>query len=309
MKVKRLVSVETLKKYPAAGYFILCLGWSWLFWSLIILSGRSIWTYKNMSLFAIGGMGPMMAGIYMTGITKGRKGLNRLGNRLVDPQRIKGKWWWTIVLFFPLLILMATLIYNYLPAFQNENALNTSQALHMVRRPWELLYFMGFVLLLGPLPEEIGWRGFALDALQQRWNALLASLLLGAGWAAWHIPLFFIKNYFTETGYSPNPILYMYDIIIVSILFTWIYNHSNFSILAAILFHFMLNFTGEFLVPNNQVRVIQSVLLTLTALIIVLAFGPRKLCKTKWRKQNRRKVQSEDRNNTARQPHAPLSKI
>lgn len=307
--MKRLVSIETLKKYPAAGYFILCLGWSWLFWGLIILSGRSIWTYKNLSLFAIGGLGPMMAGIYMTGIIKGRKGLNRLGNRIVDPQRIKGRWWWIIVLLFPLVTLIATLINNYLPALQSGNALNTNQALHMMRRPWELLYFMGFVLLLGPLPEEIGWRGFALDALQKRWNALLSSLILGIVWATWHIPLFFIKNYFSGTGYSPNPIQYMYDIIIVSILFTWIYNHSNFSILAAILFHFMLNFTGEFLEPSVSVRLIQSALLTLSALIIVLTFGPHKLCKTKHKKRVSRKIQSESGKNIAEKPSAPLSKI
>lgn len=51
-----------------------------------------------------------------------------------------------------------------------------------------------FWLFFGPAPEELGWRGYALDGLQARMNALFASLILGVVWSLWHLPLFFIKG-------------------------------------------------------------------------------------------------------------------
>ena len=46
------------------------------------------------------------------------------------------------------------------------------------------------LLIIGPLSEEIGWRGYALERLQTRWNALTSSLIVGLVWALWHLPLF-----------------------------------------------------------------------------------------------------------------------
>lgn len=50
------------------------------------------------------------------------------------------------------------------------------------------------VALLGPLSEELGWRGCALDALQTKWGALASSLVVGFFWSVWHVPLFFIPD-------------------------------------------------------------------------------------------------------------------
>ncbi len=46
----------------------------------------------------------------------------------------------------------------------------------------------GMFLSVGPLLEEMGWRGFALPILLERHTPLVASIVLGALWAAWHLP-------------------------------------------------------------------------------------------------------------------------
>ena len=41
----------------------------------------------------------------------------------------------------------------------------------------------------GPGSEELGWRGFALPRLQERFPALTANLILAAFVVAWHLRL------------------------------------------------------------------------------------------------------------------------
>ena len=49
--------------------------------------------------------------------------------------------------------------------------------------------FAATALYGGPLGEEPGWRGFALPGLHTVLSPLLASVAIGIGWAAWHLPL------------------------------------------------------------------------------------------------------------------------
>ena len=61
--------------------------------------------------------------------------------------------------------------------------------------PWErLLSLLPLTLVTdtGPLGEEFGWRGFALPRLLKRRRSLVAALVLGVIWWAWHLPTFFI---------------------------------------------------------------------------------------------------------------------
>src|SRR4029453_13225798 len=53
-------------------------------------------------------------------------------------------------------------------------------------------YLKGFLLtaVIFGGQEEPGWRGFALPRLEQRYSAIVATLILGLGWGVWHVPLY-----------------------------------------------------------------------------------------------------------------------
>ena len=47
-----------------------------------------------------------------------------------------------------------------------------------------ILFVVFFIAAVG---EELGWSGYAIDPLQDRFGALGGALLLGAVWALWHV--------------------------------------------------------------------------------------------------------------------------
>jgi membrane protease YdiL (CAAX protease family) len=97
------------------------------------------------------------------------------------------------------------------------------------------------ILLLSVVGEEIGWRGFALPCLQARYGPLKASLILGVIWGGWHLPLWWMAgNFHADIPF----VLFMLQSLALTILMTWLYNHTRGSLLMAHLFHTAFNLTA-----------------------------------------------------------------
>lgn len=145
---------------------------------------------------------------------------------------------------------------------------------------WALVGQLIFTLFSGPLAEEAGWRGFALPRLQARHGALTSSLILGVLWAAWHIPLY-VEGGQAAPGIS-LPIFFVI-VLVLSTLFTWLYNNTGGSLVVTVVAHFSFNLTGAFiigtlgLIPVNVFYMTAGPLLGLMFLAVVLVFGPRHL--------------------------------
>ena len=139
-----------------------------------------------------------------------------------------------------------------------------------------------FVFWFGPLPEEIGWRGFSLDRLQARRTALQASLVLGAIWALWHVPLFLIPGTF-QAGLrlgSPRSWIFLASLVPLSILITWVYNNTERSTLSAVLVHFSGNLSGALLSKTDRVAALELVFLSLAAALVAFVWGTRRLARS-----------------------------
>lgn len=111
-------------------------------------------------------------------------------------------------------------------------------------------FFWAF-LFGGALNEEAGWRGFALPRLQNRFSPMIASVIIGAFWGLWHVPLHVI-----DVGmYGGNPwgaVIRIMDIP-RAILFTWLYNRTKGNLLVVMLFHAAINTTSYFMSRSHMV--------------------------------------------------------
>lgn len=255
------------------GFLAFSHGWTWLFWAVSGAWGTSVWELPASVFFVIGGAGVFLGGLVMSRVTHGRAGLRDLGRRTLDPRPIPARWWAVILLLTPSLTLLAAGVNLAFGA--SEPPLDLAAAAARALDPVGLLAMMGFILVIGPLPEEVGWRGYLLDRLQTRWTALAASLVIGVVWWSWHLPLFVLPGYFEAFGQrTPTPLDFAYNILPAAVLYTWVYNNTSRSVLAVIVLHFMENFTGELLGISDEARVYRIVLIVLLVVAVVWRWGP-----------------------------------
>ena len=148
-----------------------------------------------------------------------------------------------------------------------------------------------YLLIFVALGEEVGWRGYALPALQARYSALISSVILGVLWASWHLPTFFNP----DLSYSNLPFfLYILFIVLIAILMTWLFNSTGGSVLMAMFFHAVINVADELwkVLPENSVAPANAaeaaaanahyfLMLTIVAgiavVVVVLVYGPSNL--------------------------------
>lgn len=255
-------------------YFLLALGWSWLFWLPVVFMDMDISVTPGIVFFIIGILGPAVSGILLTCLTGGQQERREYWSRLTSFRRIRPRWYAIIILIAPacsvLAILTGLVIKGNLPSLDT--------AVSYVTHPSTIIPFAMVTMIYGPIPEELGWRGYALDRLQRKWNALASSLVLGVIWAVWHLPVFFIRGsllsevvplWSVQFWVSMGP-----GILALAVVMTWIYNNTQRSILAAILFHFMVNFTLEFLRLPGDLKIYLFLWLTVIAMVVTLVYGP-----------------------------------
>jgi uncharacterized protein len=213
-------------------------------------------------------------------VVEGRKGGLRelLGRFLIWRVGIQ---WWAFALFFPILPSVAALyLFNLLggPPVDWSGLPPLYTVVPM---------FILFTIAAG-IGEEFGWRGFLLPRLQTRHSALVSGLVVGAIWAIWHIPLFFLKgtgqyDMQLQDGLLPVMLGYSAFVIVSSIQFTWVFNNTKGSVLLAAVLHGASNAWGGYIdVYRGHFGGILTFLAVsvLVSIIIVRMAGPTDLSRT-----------------------------
>jgi membrane protease YdiL (CAAX protease family) len=259
-------------------FFLIAFGWSWFWWGLFIFNilkipsgiGTSEVDLRSAGplilIIALSPYGPTLAGFVMTAITEGRTGVKALWKRFWN-RDLSIKWLFVTLLFFPAFQLIANFVSRTLDGLAHPFLTYPNQ-------PWMFIPpFIANTLISAGMSEEFGWRGYVLPRFQAKWNALTSSIILGVIWAAWHIPLWFVP------GDSHNQVFFwgwVGRIILLSILMTWIFNNTNGSVLATILFHGMANSASDLFQYSGSEWYYIGVRLIVVVLIVFI-FGPKNL--------------------------------
>lgn len=182
-------------------------------------------------LFILGGFVPSLTAIFLTWKQEGRLGLRKIFRRLT--QFNLGWRWYLAILLVIILGTLGQLLIIQLLGQQFDGTLFIAQLGSLVP-----------LIILGPLSEEIGWRGYALDRLQTRWSALVSSLIIGFVWGLWHWPLF------QMVGTSQHELALPFGGFVVvlmaqSVIYTWLHNHTGGSIWTAVFFHWLYTYAAQ----------------------------------------------------------------
>jgi membrane protease YdiL (CAAX protease family) len=228
------------KRHPVLGYSLLAYGLSWSI--LVPLGLASLFNLPMPSPFVmvildnLAPYGPTLAALIATALIGGQAGVGALLRRLV--QWRVGLHWYLLVLFGPPLVTLA-----------GASVWLGGRTVEALMDGWPMIftrylpYALTIVLIVTPLGEEPGWRGFALPRLQQRYGGLWGTVILGIVWSAWHLPNTLFGGY-TALGFS----LFMLSTFATAFIYTWVYNHTHGSLLLMLLLHSALNTNSNLII-------------------------------------------------------------
>lgn len=268
-----------LKRHPLAAYFALAFGLTWPFLIADALGAYGLIPFRltlagpGILLVLLMGFGPTFAALIVTGATSGKAGIGALLRRLLI-WRVGIRWYAVVILGTGAVFFTAALIYSAL-----GGALRATQPVSAVELGLMLLVsFVIHGLLNG---EELGWRGVALPRLLARYEALTASLILGAVWTVFHLPLFFIPGGSVGGNQANTPLLaFLVQTLSAAVLVTWLYNNTRGSVLFAYLFHAAVNTWPDLfhsVAADGMMDWLTGGLFALAAVIVILVFGPARL--------------------------------
>jgi uncharacterized protein len=279
------VKESIVQKYPLTTFFILAIGLTWIFMIADALGSLGILPFRlPLPLMIVMGYMPTLAAVIVTGRTRGRQGVRALFRKLLI-WRVGLRWYLFAIFSLAVLDVFAIVLYNMilpsadLPILSAKLPSTSPQQLVLFAIPM-------FIVLTLVNGEELAWRGFATPALQARHNALVASLVMGVIWTGFHLPLFFTR---TGSSQADWPFAsFLVSTVALTVLYTWMLNHTRGSVLLAYLFHGAANtWTQVFSIDHADPLVgwILDGLLVLVVVIVVAYAGAENLSRTNKRIQ------------------------
>jgi len=232
---------KTISCYTAVIYAVSTIALTWLFFLPNVLADSALATKSLLLLRLIAGFIPGIMSIVIIRFTAGRRGVKELLSRTIA---FSGKQKWVITaLVLPLLVVaipVVVLLFMDILAFRQFDWMIWLKV---------LANFCLSLVLFGSIPDELGWRGLVLPALQTKYSALKSSVLIGLLWGLWQLPTYYFNDVLESLL---SPIWLFIESVALSIVLTWLYNSSK-SLGVVILFNAMYRTITQFLLTEVQV--------------------------------------------------------
>jgi membrane protease YdiL (CAAX protease family) len=203
---------------------------------------------------------PSSLAVLFTALAEGKRGVSELLKKLLQ-WRIGFKWY-LVATVMPIGIILTSGVVAYL--------LGWSSTPLQVNIPAssQLIFYFILVVLVAVL-EELGWRGYALPRLLVYRSPLTSALIVGTLWGLLHIGVGladgrpWLPTFLTPLG--------------MSVTLTWLFLHTRGSLTMAILFHFVVDYSPQFILSGlsiDQAIWSQAIVNLAAALALVLIYGP-----------------------------------
>lgn len=223
---------------PLGAYFLLAYALTWVFTIPFVYVWHNV-TDKHfawwMILFLPGAYGPTLAAIIVTAMTEGRAGVRTLLGKFCQWRAPVG--WWLFVAAAPLAMVFVAIVVS---GFGSQAA----ASLDLRRAPLVVVVSLLVALPFGPLPEEPGWRGYALPSLLARRGILASSLVVGFFWTFWHPPMFWFPGAAIPSCLelsAASVFTFLLLLCAESVTFAVVYLHTRGSVPVAITLHLFGN--------------------------------------------------------------------
>lgn len=219
-----------------------------------------------MLLMLPGLMAPFFISQYMIFTSRRSDLIRDFINRLINPRLIRID---LLPIFF--LIMPATVVVSILISLPFGGSMSQFQPAEGFSFSYGVVPALSLLVMAAAF-EELGWRGYAFDSLQSRYNFFTASIVFSILWSLWHFPLIFVKNSYQYEIFHENfwyGLNFFVGIIPLGIIISWICVKNRKSVMAAIVFHFIVNISMEALNMTQTAKCIESVVLAVAAAVII----------------------------------------
>ncbi|WP_454730128.1 CPBP family intramembrane glutamic endopeptidase [Cellulosimicrobium protaetiae] len=248
-----------------AAFWALAFGLSWAPWGAAWLLGGDLADPVVFALYALGGFGPTLAALVL-----------RAGGRR-SPRAAR---WGTAGRWLPAAVGIgaapAVVTALLVPGLGGAPADLSAGAAAVVAAGGPVLFAL-VSLCAGPLSEEFGWRGYAQPRLRRRRSPLATSVVLGAVWAVWHLPLFALTGTWQSTlGLaSVEAALFLLAMIPLSSACWLVSERLHGGVPAAVALHLVGNAALTFLAVTSPLAMAVYVgVIVLTSVLIHLVTRP-----------------------------------
>lgn len=239
-------------------FFIITLAWTWGFGFAPVFMGIE-GTPLGTFLFYFGGGTPSVTALFLVFLTYSKEQRKNYFMRCFSFRYMGIKWPVLTVLFFTLISIAAIWLGVYLLGYEMPG-MNYIHAI--IQNPLNLFLVLFFSAISGPLNEEFGWRGYALDKLFVRFGFTGATLLLGFIWGIWHLPWYFTPGqaqYDLLQNSVFDAIMYIPSVMLLNFAVSYVYIKTKRSILAGALVHMFGNLLGSQLLSPYSTEISMTI--------------------------------------------------